>query len=30
MNTKTITPRAMSVIDQYLHFKVGAAACSVP
>ena len=30
MNTKTLTPRAMSVIDQYLHFKVGAAVCSVP
>ncbi len=37
MNTKTLTPRALSVIDQYLHFKVGAglsagrqAVCSVP
>ena len=30
MNTKTLTPRTMSVIDQYLHFKVGAAVCSVP
>ena len=25
MNTKTLTSRALSVIDQYLHFKVGAA-----
>ncbi|MDE2038222.1 MAG: hypothetical protein KGI69_03320 [Patescibacteria group bacterium] len=30
MNTKTLTPRALSVIDQYLHFKVGGAVCSVP
>ena len=37
MNTKILTPRAMSVIDQYLHFTVGAglpagrqAVCSVP
>jgi len=30
MNTKTLSPRALSVIDQYLHFKVGAAVCSVP
>ena len=30
MNTKTLAPRALSVIDQYLHFKVGSAVCSVP
>ncbi len=30
MNTKTITPRALSVIDQYFHFKVGGAVCSIP
>ena len=30
MNTKTLSPRAMSVIEQYLHFRIGAAACSVP
>ena len=30
MNTKTLSPRASSVIDQYLHFKVGNAVCSVP
>jgi hypothetical protein len=30
MNTKTITSRALSIIDQYLHFKVGPAVCSVP
>lgn len=30
MNTKTLSNRALNVIDQYLHFKVGAAACSVP
>lgn len=30
MNTKTISPRAISVIDQYLHFKIGNASCSVP
>ncbi len=30
MNTKTLSPRALSVIDQYLHFKVGPAMCSVP
>jgi hypothetical protein len=30
MNTKILTPRALSVIDQYLNFKVGTAVCSVP
>ncbi|MDE1975237.1 MAG: hypothetical protein KGI49_01865 [Patescibacteria group bacterium] len=30
MNTKLLSPRALSVIDQYLHFKVGRAVCSVP
>ena len=30
MNTKTLTPRALSVIGQYLHFKYGSAVCSVP
>jgi len=30
MNTKTLTPRALDVIDQYLHFKVGSAVCAVP
>lgn len=30
MNTKILSSRAMSVIDQYLHFRVGTAVCSVP
>jgi hypothetical protein len=30
MNTKTLSSRARSVIDQYRHFKVGRAVCSVP
>lgn len=30
MNTKTLSTRALSVIDQYLHFKAGEAVCSVP
>ncbi len=30
MNTKTLSNRALSVIDQYLNFKVGTAMCSVP
>ncbi|MFA6295359.1 MAG: hypothetical protein WC666_02970 [Candidatus Paceibacterota bacterium] len=30
MNTKFISDRALSVIDQYLNFKVGNATCSVP
>jgi hypothetical protein len=30
MNTKTLSTRALSVIDQYLRFKVGNAVCSVP
>jgi hypothetical protein len=30
MNTKTLSPRALSVIDQYQHFRAGMAVCSVP
>jgi hypothetical protein len=30
VNTKTLSNRALSVIDQYLHFKAGQAVCSVP
>jgi hypothetical protein len=30
MNTKTLSTRAMSVIDQYMDFKYGQAVCSVP
>lgn len=30
MNTKTLSNRALSVIDQYLNFKVGNAICSIP
>ncbi|MEA2715314.1 MAG: hypothetical protein QOG91_342 [Candidatus Parcubacteria bacterium] len=30
MNTKTLSKRALSVIDQYLHFTFGSAVCSVP
>src|SRR3989344_775409 len=30
MNTKTLTPRSISVVDQYLHFRIGSAECSVP
>lgn len=30
MNTKTLSNRALSVIDQYLHFSYGPAVCSVP
>jgi hypothetical protein len=30
MNTKTLSQPTLSVIDHYLHFKVGNAACSVP
>ncbi|MBU6427137.1 hypothetical protein KGQ27_02760 [Patescibacteria group bacterium] len=30
MNTKTVSNRALSVIDQYIHFKFGNAVCSVP
>ncbi len=30
MNTKTLSNRALSIIDQYLHFKVAEAECSVP
>jgi hypothetical protein len=27
---KTLNPQALSIIDQYLHFKVGSGECSVP
>jgi len=30
MNTKTLTKSAQDTIDQYLHFKVGSAICSIP
>lgn len=30
MNTKLLSTHALDVIDQYLHFKVGTAVCSVP
>ena len=30
MNTKTLSNRGLSVIDQYLRFKVANAVCSVP
>ncbi len=30
MNTKTLSPHALSVIDQYTHFKVGEATCTIP
>ena len=30
MNTKILSSHALSVIDQYLHFKIGNAECSVP
>ncbi len=30
MNTKTLSTRALSVIDQYRQFTVGSATCSVP
>ena len=30
MDTKTLSPEAMAVIDSYRHFKIGAAECSVP
>ncbi len=30
MNTKTISPRALSIIDQYKNFSVGTASCSIP
>ena len=30
MNPKTLSNRALSVIDQYLHFQLGAGVCSVP
>jgi hypothetical protein len=30
MTNKTLSTQALSVIDQYLHFKVGPAECSIP
>lgn len=30
MNTKTLSKRALVIIDQYLHFRVGSAICSIP
>lgn len=30
MNTKLISEKALAVIDQYLHFTVGKATCSIP
>ena len=30
MNTKTLSTRALSIIDQYIHFRVGTAVFSVP
>ncbi len=30
MTTQTLSPSALSVIDQYLHFQIGASVCSVP
>ena len=30
MTTKTLTKPALEIIDQYLHFKVGPATCSIP
>lgn len=30
MNTKTLSPRALNVIDQFIHFKLGSAICAVP
>ena len=30
MNTKTLSPHALSVIEHYTHFKVGSATCSIP
>ena len=30
MAIKTLSPQALSIIDQYLHFKVGTGSCSVP
>jgi len=30
MNTKTLSPHALSVIDQYLHLRVCTAECSIP
>ncbi len=30
MDTKTLSPEALAVIDGYLNFRIGAASCSVP
>ncbi len=30
MNSKSLSPQALTVIDHYLHFRLGAAVCSVP
>ena len=30
MNTKTLSNRALNVLDQYSHFSIGQAVCSVP
>ncbi len=30
MNTQTLSPEALSVINQYLHFQFGSAVCSIP
>jgi hypothetical protein len=30
MNTKTLSQKALSIIDSYLHFRIGGAVCSVP
>lgn len=30
MNTKTLSDRALAVIDQYMHFQFGGTVCSIP
>jgi len=30
MNTKSLSPRSLSIIDQYINFKIGNAICSIP
>ena len=30
MNTKLLSDKALSVIDQYINFKIGSAVCSIP
>ena len=30
MNSKTLSPSALSVIDQYINFSIGGAVCSIP